>query len=1190
LYLKSLELQGFKSFPDRTTIRFSDGITAIVGPNGSGKSNISDAVRWVLGEQSTKSLRGEKMEDVIFGGTAKRGRMGFAQVTLILDNSEERFPIASAEVMVSRRYYRSGESEYFLNKKRVRLKDVRELFMDTGLGRDGYSIIGQGRIDEILSSKSVDRREVFEEAAGITKFRTRKGEAEKRLEQTDANLTRIRDIWNELDARSEPLRQQAETAKKYLVLHDELRVREVSLWMDSLDGMKDAIDASEQQLQTAQTDLQTAQTEQSERYHTIEQLEFAIQSAEMQTEQLRTQRAQTENEQAVCTRRSAVLEESRRNAAQNIVLAKEQIAAQNEQKQTIAAQKDTRRSRLKELEQDILRIKEEQAEIARQLEETAKRGGEGQREREELRRTAEQYAEQIFRLQNEQTAVKTQRETMETRQGSIAEEIQAAQTRVEQEREAQNKMRADRNWLEEDIARQESDLLEQRGIAEQCTAQLQEARKQHGRLQSTLLDSRNRIRMLQELQKDYEGFSRAVKLIMNRSESGQLDGIHGPVSSLIQVDDSYVTAIETALGAAASNIIVDTPEDAKHAIGLLKRSDGGRATFLPIDTIRPMTLNERGLERTQGFCGIAAELVSCAPAYRDIVSNLLGRTVVMEDLDCALNMARQHRNRFRIVTRDGQVIHAGGSLTGGSTGRSSGILSRANQLHALREKERVQSEQLRELEERGQALALQTKEAEEMLQAASELLGTNRQKLAAQQAAARQHQLLLDSLEQAFAQLCAERDNADRLRQEYEEKIQRLASDIAKVTSERDAAEQQALQAEQIGQQTADRLRELGEQSAQLRTKLVQAQTEQDAHLQALHDLQALLIGAEQTEQDAERRIQDYEAQSQTAAEEMTQLAEQAKQQEIQLAKLKQDIRDGTEQRTRLEINKTEQNKRVQALSGQIASLEREVARAEANTARIRAEEKQLLDKLWESYELTPTAARTAAKPVEDRAEMQKQVNGLRSDIRKLGPINLAAIEEYDKLTERLQFLTEQKDDLEKAEEELRKIIAELTVQMQQVFAESFALLNQYFGETFREMFGGGSAELRLEDERDILGCGIEIRVTPPGKSVKNLSLLSGGEKAFVAIALYFAIMKVRPTPFCILDEIEAALDDVNVTRYAQYLRRLSDKTQFIVITHRRGTMEEADMLYGVTMQERGVSKLLMLNIREMEDQLGIEL
>lgn len=1190
MYLKSLELQGFKSFPDRTTIRFSDGITAIVGPNGSGKSNISDAVRWVLGEQSTKSLRGDKMEDVIFGGTAKRGRMGFAQVTLILDNSEERFPIDAAEVMVSRRYYRSGESEYFLNKKRVRLKDVRELFMDTGLGRDGYSIIGQGRIDEILSTKSVDRREVFEEAAGITKFRTRKGEAEKRLEQTDNNLARIRDVWNELDARSGPLQQQAETAKQYLVLHDELRVHEVSLWMDSLDGMKDAIEAGEQALRTAQTDLQKAKDEQSDRYHTIEQLEFAIQSAEMKTEQLRNAQAQAESEQAARAQRAAVLEESRRNAAQNILLAKEQIAAQSEQKQTIAAQKEVRQTRLKELEQEILRIQDEQAENARQLEETAKRGGEGQKEIETLRQAAEQYAERMFRLQNEQTAVTTQLETMEARQGSIADEIQAAQTRAEQERSAQAAMQDTQRGLEEDIARQEEDLAEQRGIAERTEAQLQEARRVHGRLQSTLLDSRNRIRMLRELQKDYEGFSRAVKLIMNRSESGQLDGIHGPVSSLIQVDDRYVTAIETALGAAASNIIVDTPEDAKHAIGLLKRSDGGRATFLPVDTIRPMTLNERGLEQMDGFCGIAAELVSCDAAYRDIVSNLLGRTVVMENLDCALEMARRHRNRFRIVTRDGQVIHAGGSLTGGSTGRSSGILSRANQLNALREKERVQAGQLEELEERGHALAAQAKEAGEMVQAANELLSANRQKLAAQQAAARQHQLLLDSVEQAFAQLRAERDDADRLRREYEQKIEQLAQAIQEVTQEREQAENRAMQAEQSGQQTADRLRELSEQAAMLRTERVQAETEQDAHRQALHDLQALLVGAEQTAQDAERRIAEYEAQSKAEAEELKQLAAQSEQAETRLTEQKQSIQDSTEQRTRLETNKTEQNKLVQALSSQIVSLEREVARAEANTARIRGEEKQLLDKLWEGYELTPTAARATAQPVADRAAMEKRANSLRSEIRKLGPVNIGAIEEYDKLAERLVFLTEQKDDLEKAEGELREIIAELTMQMQQVFAESFAQLNQYFGETFREMFGGGSAELRLEDESDILGCGIEIRVTPPGKSVKNLSLLSGGEKAFVAIALYFAIIKVRPTPFCILDEIEAALDDVNVTRYARYLRRLSDKTQFIVITHRRGTMEEADMLYGVTMQERGVSKLLMLNIREVEDQLGIEL
>ncbi len=1189
MYLKSLELQGFKSFPDRTVIRFSDGMTAIVGPNGSGKSNISDAVRWVLGEQSTKSLRGEKMEDVIFGGTAKRSRMGFAQVTLILDNSGGRFPMDAAEVMVSRRYYRSGESEYLINRKRARLKDVRELFMDTGLGRDGYSVIGQGRIDEILSAKSVDRREIFEEAAGVTKFRTRKGEAEKRLEQTDGNLVRIRDIWNELNERSGPLQKQAETAKQYLALHEELRIHEVSLWVDSLRSMKKELEQREEQLQMAQTDLNRVRNEQQQGYQRVEQLELAIQQAEMHNEQLRLRRTQLDEEKAESTRRVAVLEESRRNAADNIELAQKQITAQTEQRQTIVAQRESRAQRLQELRGLVKRAEQEQQELTQKLEQIAQEIGEGRQETERLRRAAAEYADEMHRLQNERTAAETRRHTMEQRQDSLSDDLQRAQKRVEQERAVQQTMENTQRGLEEDAASQEELLHEEQERLDSLTERLQQARHTYGQKNSELLDSRNRIRMLTELQRDYEGFSRAVKRVMNRAGAGQLDGIHGPVSSLIQVEDEYVTAIETALGAAASNIIVDTPENARQAIQLLKRTDGGRATFLPVDTIRPMQLNERGLEGQAGFCGIAADLVACDAIYHDSIWNLLGRTVIAETLDDAIAMGRRFRNRFRIVTLDGQIVQAGGSLTGGSVGRSSGILSRANQLQALNNREAMQAAALKELEEQGNKLARQTEESEETVRDVREQLTAVRKKLAAQQAAAQQHQVLVDSVEHTWKELLAERDDADRLRTNYEETIDALEQAVQRAARDKQTAEEKVQRAEQAEQAASQLHQQLSERTAELHTQCAQAEAEQQAHEQALHDLEELWNGAQQTVEELERQIADYREQRERDRCELEQLSQRSTGQTEEQDRLVQQLRDGMQQRDRLEKNKTEQTRKVQELSEQVVSLERETARVEAGTEKLRTEEKRVLDMMWDSYELTPTAAQPVAQKVENRPELEQRAGSLRRQIRQLGPVNLAAVEEYDKLSERLEFLTVQKDDLEQAEKELREIIAQLTVQMQEVFVRSFAQLNQYFGETFREMFGGGSAELCLEDEHDVLGCGIEIRVTPPGKTVKSLSLLSGGEKAFVAIALYFAIIKVRPTPFCILDEIEAALDDVNVTRFAQYLRRLSDKTQFIVITHRRGTMEEADMLYGVTMQERGVSKLLMLNIREVEEQLQMK-
>ena len=1190
MYLKSLELQGFKSFPDRTLIRFSDGMTAIVGPNGSGKSNISDAIRWVLGEQSTKSLRGAKMEDVVFGGTAKRSPMGAARVTLILDNSAGQFPVDATEVMVTRKYFRSGESEYYLNRKRVRLRDIREVFMDTGLGHDGYSIIGQGRIDELLATKSTDRREVFEEAAGVTRFRTRKDEAERKLDQTADNLVRIRDIWSELDARSGPLERQAENAKQYLELRDQLRVHEVSLWMDTLDGMKDMKEKSDRDRLEAQQQLETVRSRQQEQYTCAERLAEEMRQSDMQAEQLQVELTHTEEESSALSRRMAVLEETRRNAAENIGLAKGQLEAQKEQAGALEQQLQVRKNRLQGLEQEIQQQTAAWETKQKEIEQLTAQMDGGQQQAEKLRQQADAISETMFAVQADQRGVQMQLEALEGRGKTVGEDVRSAQARTEQEEAAQQEMQQELDALRKRIAQAEREQTACQQRAREAGQKLTEAREKHQKLTAALTDSRNRIRMLTELQREYEGFSRAVKLVMNQASSGALKGIRGPLSSLIQVSDRYVTAIETALGAAASNIIVECAEDGKKAIQLLKRRDSGRATFLPMDTIRPQSLRESGLEHQTGFCGIAADLVECEADYRDIVDNALGRTAVAADMDSALAMARQYRNRFRIVTLDGQVIHAGGSMTGGSANRSSGILSRANQLAQQKETEQAQEKQLQELADHGRQLAEQFGKANEAAEQAAEELAQLRQKLAAVSAQLQQHRILLDSVRQAEEQFRAEQTSAEQQKQELRRKNAKLEQQTAELGRERQNAMRRLNQAAGQAQELARKLTELTEAAAQLRTGLAQAQTERETVGQALAYLQQMADTTRQTAEDHRRRIGEYEAAIRQAEEERRQLEQASEKSGLRTGQLRAQLQECGQNRLRLEQNKTEAEKKARIIGNDIIGLERKHAEAEAAAQRVHSEEQQILDKMWESYELTPTAARNVAQPVTDRQEEEKQAAGLRKSIKALGPVNLAAIEEYTELSQRLAFLTEQKNDLEQAETELRGIIGQLTEQMKQVFAASFAQLNQYFGETFQEIFGGGSAELVLEDEQDILGCGIEIRVTPPGKSLKNLSLLSGGEKAFVAIALYFAILKVRPTPFCVLDEIEAALDDVNVTRFAQYLQRLSDKTQFIVITHRRGTMEEADMLYGVTMQERGVSKLLMLNIADVEREMHMEL
>lgn len=1190
MYLKSLELQGFKSFPDRTTIRFSDGMTAIVGPNGSGKSNISDAIRWVLGEQSTKSLRGAKMEDVVFGGTAKRSPMGAAHVTLILDNSAGQFPVDAAEVMVTRKYFRSGESEYYLNRKRVRLRDIREVFMDTGLGHDGYSIIGQGRIDEILATKSTDRREVFEEAAGVTRFRTRKEEAERKLDQTAENLVRIRDIWNELDARSGPLEKQAENAKKYLELRDQLRFHEVSLWMDTLDGMKDMREKSDRDRREAEQQLEAVRTKQKEQYERSEQLAEAMRQSDIQAERLQAELARAEEEAGELSRRMAVLAESRRNAVENIGLAKGQLEAQKEQSGALEQQLRTRQHRLQELEQEILEKTTAYENKQKEIEALTARIDGGQRQAETLRLQADAIGEKVFAIQADQRAAQAQLQALEGRGKTVGDDVRTAQARTAQEETAQRAMQAELDTLRKGVAQAELEQKNCRETAQEAAQKLSAARNEHQKLASALTDSQNRVRMLTELQRDYEGFSRAVKLVMNQASSGAIKGVRGPLSSLIHVSDRYVTAIETALGAAASNIIVERAEDGKKAIQMLKRRDGGRATFLPMDTIRPQSLRESGLERNQGFCGVAADLVECEPDYRDIVDNALGRTVVAENMDCALVIARQYRNRFRIVTLDGQLINAGGSMTGGSAGRSSGILSRANQLEQQQERARLQEKKLRELTEYGRQLAEEAKRAEHTAAQAANILAEQRQKLAAVSAQLQQHQILLENVRQAEQQFRAEQSDAEQQKKTLRGRIAKLELQAAELARERQKAVDALNQAAGQAQETAQQMTALTDAATALHTELAQAQTERETAGQALADLQQMADTTRQTAEDHRRRIAEYETMIRQTDEERRELEQASEKSGLYSGQLRAQLQDCGQNRMRLEQNKTEAEKKAREIGNDMVVLERRHAEAEAAAQRVHSEEQQILDKMWESYELTPTAARPMVHEITDRQEEEKQAVGLRRSIKSLGPVNLAAIEEYTELSGRLTFLTEQKNDLEQAEADLRGIIDQLTEQMKQIFAESFAQLNRYFGETFQEIFGGGSAELALEDEHDILGCGIEIRVTPPGKTLKNLTLLSGGEKAFVAIALYFAILKVRPTPFCVLDEIEAALDDVNVTRFAQYLQRLSDKTQFIVITHRRGTMEEADMLYGVTMQERGVSKLLMLNIADVEREMKLEL
>lgn len=996
MYLKALEIQGFKSFADKTRLTFEKDITAIVGPNGSGKSNISDAIMWVMGEQRTKALRGAKMEDVIFGGTTIRNAMGYAQVSLIIDNSQRIFDSDSSEIMLTRRYYRSGDSEYYINREQVRLKDINSLLMDTGLGRDGYSIIGQGRIAEIVSNKSTDRREVFEEAAGISRFRYRKEEAERKLQKTEENLLRINDKTEELEMQVGPLKKQAETAKRYLVLRDELRVREISVWMTALDKLRAQAESVSMEYEQAKRALEDARAALEALYASSGSITERMHQKDIESENARQRLSEQESAAAECESAVAVLKANVQASAAN------------------------------------------------------------------MQRLLDDIAEQESRAEEVKAGVIAGNERIEELEGEL--------------KELENKLKQNANVLDgcRMKLKNREDIVNR--LAEQSTTLEVEGRS---------LDAR--IRMLTDMEKDYEGYSRAVKAVMRQAERGGLSGVHGPAANLLRANEEYALAIETALGAAAQNIVVDDQNAGRAAIEMLKRTDSGRATFLPLDTIRGSVMKDAPT-RDPGYVGIAFELVDFESKYEQIFASLLGRTVVAETLGDAVRISKANGNRLRIVTLDGQLINAGGSMTGGSAASNSGILSRANELEKLKK-------------QRGRT-------AEDMKK-------------------------------------CAER-------------LERARSDLAGVKYQLDMAlEDQGGLKNSVSSFEAEKKATLASLS-QLKVLLDSLNGDSDSRRVAVDAAKRQIESFKCQQGEKEQRLKEINASCAAIREEIT---------EISRSKLE------------LEGRRTRAEKDAQARNAELLELERQSARIEQKKLAADMEEKQLLDKLWDNYELSHSAAQELRRPVDNMQNANKEINSLRREISALGTPNIGAIDEFERVNSRYQFLSEQRDDVEKAKAELLDIINQITTEMKEIFVQRFKEIDECFRQTFLELFGGGKAALQLEDEDNVLECGIEIKVQPPGKALSTISLLSGGEMAFVAIALYFAILKVRPTPFCVMDEIEAALDEANVTRYAEYMRRMADKTQFLVITHRRGTMEEADMLYGVTMQEKGVSTVVELDL-----------
>ena len=1190
MYLKALEIQGFKSFPDKTVLNFGEDITAIVGPNGSGKSNVSDAIRWVMGEQSSKSLRGAKMEDVIFGGTEKRSQMGFAQVTLVLDNTEHIFPrMEESEVAVTRRYYRSGESEYYINKQSVRLRDVNELFMDTGMGREGYSIVGQGKIDEILSVKSADRREIFEEAAGISKFRHRKEETERKLERTEENLVRINDKIAELELQVGPLRSQAEKAKKYLILRDELRTLEISVWLENLDKIKTDSIKLNTDYALAQQELERANAALDELYAASEQFAEKAHANDMEQERLRTECAELDAKRNEEDAAVAVLRTGIEHNRASIERVENDLRDQSGRAESLTAQIAAKHARIEELAAQAAELEEELRAFLAQAEELARTAGEAGSEVEALRAKEALAASDAADCRADMSAINAGLAELTERRAALEAESESVDGQLTEKRRAAS---ASRRALEE--AQEEADAV--RNIISGHTLKMEGRVKREETARQKSIDLTmeknnldSRIHLLSEMEKEYEGFNKAVRLVMQAAEKNTLRGVHGPVANLMTTDKRYAVAIEIALGAGMQNVVVDREEDAKSAINFLKQRDGGRATFLPLTAIRGDVLREAGVEREYGYVGVASQLVQFDKRYAEIFNNLLGRTVVVEDMDCGIAIARKYSNRFRIVTLDGQVLNRGGSMTGGSVSRSAGILSRANELKELTAQREALTEKL-------DAALREADEAKRDLNAAQyELDVAREQQRGAEDAVLRltgekkQYDMLLESLRTRESDIAAELESITARTEELKKAAAAREEEIKK--HEAEAARCRAESEEKLaGQNELKRdSAHLGDEIAARKSTLAGFTAERETTERALGDLETLAQQMRGDEDGRRALIEDYRAKIKAAEEEIAQHDAVTASLRADAEKRRAELAELAEAKLALEGERSANDRRYRECNELLSQTQAAAGRLEQKRVTAAMEEKQILDKLWESYELSHSAAQEQRIELESVPKASRRINELKREINGLGNVNVGAIEEFDRVNTRYTYLTGQRDDVEKAKEELLGVIENITSEMTVIFKEQFALIRESFQETFLELFGGGKATLELEDENAVLDCGIEIKVQPPGKALKTLSLLSGGEKAFVAIALYFAILKVHPTPFCVMDEIEAALDEPNVIRVAHYMRRICDKTQFIVITHRRGTMEAADVLYGVTMQERGVSKVLTINMNDMAKELNIK-
>ena len=1183
MVFKELEIQGFKSFPDKVKITFGEGVTGVVGPNGSGKSNLSDAVRWVLGETSARQLRAAgKMEDVIFGGTRRRGAMGFAQVRLTLDNSAHTLDLDADEAVIGRRYYRSGESEYSINGQVCRLKDVYELLLDTGIGRDGYSVIGQGRIAEIVAAKSTERREIFEEACGIAKYRYRKNEAERRLAAAAENLERLRDILGELEARVGPLEKESARAETFLALSAQRKTLEVTLWTDDVHRAREAVRRQVRDHETAQADYERFDRQVKAAESEAEEIRMQAQQLTIAVERLNGDIRSITEQISGSDSRIAVLENDILRNEESIASLRSEIEAGEQDGAEADAALQRHRAVAAKMEAEGEKLAAEIDALNAELEQLADASNASGARKDTLRAEITDLTAKRTEAQVAQAAAEAAEETARQRLPALEQAVQEGTDQWETARQDLTDTIRYREMLTEN----EKQLANVRSGLElklkNRKAALDEADTAEQRLGRELDAARQRLSVLRELEKNMDGYQNSVKAVMRAAGARRLRGIIGPVSAILKVEPGCEVAVETALGAALQNIVVENEAAAKAAIALLRSDNAGRATFLPLDTVQPGVF--RG--RLSGTARLASSLVQADARYDNIVSNLLGRIIVVEDINEASRVARDNGFRSRVVTMDGQVINAGGSFTGGSVQRSAGLFTRKQEMEELRIRAaKLQKDCLAAQEKTDQCKeqvdALQaelTATASEQITAANDRVRAEAEQKRLEAAAAQletarnARRQEIDTLQAALADSRAKAEDAAKLQAELTAKIDRRTAEMSRIAEGDDSflTRQNAL-AQDLSAK-----------------RLEQVTRQKDAEL-AYSQIAAL----EQRARDAAARRTSLEesvaalaARSDACRAEIADIRQTRADSQTTIAQKEAEIREATQKRLARQQAETETLARARTAADSREEMSREMARLAERKAAAESEYDQTVAKLWDEYQLSVSQAEALCVEFDSLPALRAQVADLRGKIRALGSVNVSAIEEYKEVKARYDALVTQVTDVEESRNELSRMISKLSAQMREIFTDSFRAINENFGRVFAELFGGGEASLMLEDESDVLSSGIGIRVAPPGKVIKNLEALSGGEQALVAISIYFAILAVNPAPFCILDEIEAALDDANVVRFAQYLRRVSDKTQFIVITHRRGTMEAANVLYGVTMQEDGVSKLLKLDLEQVDATL----